>query len=99
MGYKVAAFNAMDSVPTLPSHQSLRQASTDLAREAAREIMRIYAGDHGVRDKADESPVTDADHAAEQSQCSFHSERSPFWAMLETAGQPLPAPGIRVTAV
>jgi 3'(2'), 5'-bisphosphate nucleotidase len=65
MGYKVAAFNAMDSVPTLPSHQSLRQACTDLAREAAREIMRIYAGDHGVRDKADESPVTDADHAAE----------------------------------
>ena len=65
MGYKVAAFNAMDSVSTLPSHQSLRQACTDLARAAAREIMRIYAGDHGVRDKADKSPVTDADHAAE----------------------------------
>ena len=65
MGYKVAAFNAMDSVPTLPSHQTLRQACTDLAREAAREIMRIYAGDLGVRDKADKSPVTDADHAAE----------------------------------
>ena len=27
--------------------------------------MRIYAGDLGVRDKADKSPVTDADHAAE----------------------------------
>jgi len=65
MGYKVAAFNAMDSVPTLPSHQTLRQACTDLAREAAREIMRIYAGDLGARDKADKSPVTDADHAAE----------------------------------
>ncbi len=65
MGYKVAAFNAMDSVPTLPSHQTLRQACTDLAREAAREIMRIYAGDLGVRDKADKSPVTDADQAAE----------------------------------
>src|SRR5258708_23239394 len=65
MGYKVAAFNAMDSVPTLPSHQTLRRACTDLAREAAREIMRIYAGDIGVRDKADKSPVTDADHAAE----------------------------------
>ena len=65
MGYKVAAFNAMDSVPTLPSHQTLRQACTDLARDAAREIMRIYAGDLGVRDKADKSPVTDADHAAE----------------------------------
>jgi 3'(2'), 5'-bisphosphate nucleotidase len=65
MGYKVAAFNAMDSVPTLPSHQTLRRACTDLAREAAREIMRIYAGDLGVRDKTDKSPVTDADHAAE----------------------------------
>jgi 3'(2'), 5'-bisphosphate nucleotidase len=65
MGYKVAALNAMDSVPTLPSHQTLRQACTGLAREAAREIMRIYAGDLGVRDKADKSPVTDADHAAE----------------------------------
>jgi 3'(2'), 5'-bisphosphate nucleotidase len=65
MGYKVAAFNAMDSVPALPSHQTLRHACTDLARAAAREIMRIYAGDLGVRDKADKSPVTDADHAAE----------------------------------
>src|SRR3981081_4962424 len=65
MGYKVAAFTAMDSVPTLPSPQTLREAGTDLAREAAREIMRIYAGDLGVRDKADKSPVTDADHAAE----------------------------------
>ena len=65
MGYKVAAFNAMDSVPALPSPQTLRHACTDLARAAAREIMRIYAGDLGVRDKADKSPVTDADHAAE----------------------------------
>jgi 3'(2'), 5'-bisphosphate nucleotidase len=65
MGYKVAAFNAMDSVSNQPSHQTLRQACTDLAIEAAREIMRIYAGDLGVRDKADKSPVTDADHAAE----------------------------------
>jgi 3'(2'), 5'-bisphosphate nucleotidase len=52
-------------VSHLPSHAALRLACTDLAREAAREIMRIYAGDHGVRDKADSSPVTDADHAAE----------------------------------
>src|SRR5260370_9297155 len=65
MGYKVAAFNAMDSVSNLPSHQILRQACTELASEPAREIMRIYAGDLGVRDKADKSPVTHADHAAE----------------------------------
>lgn len=65
MGYKVAASNAMDSVSHLPSPQALRQACTELARAAGGEIMRIYAGDLGVRNKADKSPVTDADHAAE----------------------------------
>jgi len=65
MGYKVAASNATESVPTLPSHQILRQSCTEFAVEAAREIMRIYAGDLGERTKADKSPVTDADHAAE----------------------------------
>ena len=50
---------------SLPSHQPLRDACTTIAREAAQEIMRIYAGDLGVRSKADKSPVTDADHAAE----------------------------------
>lgn len=49
----------------LPSLQILRDACTDLAADAAREIMRIYAGDLGERTKADKSPVTDADHAAE----------------------------------
>ncbi len=62
MGYKVASVKAM---PALPSLQSLRDPCTALARDAAREIMRIYAGDLGVRDKADKSPVTDADQAAE----------------------------------
>src|SRR5262245_47889816 len=55
----------MDSVSDLPSPLALRQACTELARAAGGEIMRIYAGDLGVRDKADKSPVTDADHAAE----------------------------------
>lgn len=49
----------------LPPLDTLRDATTTIAEEAAREIMRIYAGDHGVRDKDDRSPVTDADHAAE----------------------------------
>jgi 3'(2'), 5'-bisphosphate nucleotidase len=61
MGYKVAA---PMSTP-LPDRRALRDACTDLARAAAREIMRIYAGDLGARTKADQSPVTDADHAAE----------------------------------
>ena len=64
MGYKVAASTQCSMPPSL-YRATLRQACTDLAREAAREIMRIYAGDLGVRDKADKSPVTDADHAAE----------------------------------
>ena len=50
---------------TLANLSSLRDACTGLARDAAREIMRIYAGDLGERTKADKSPVTDADHAAE----------------------------------
>src|SRR6516165_10161796 len=61
MGYKVAAI----AMTTLPPLASLRESCTELARQAAREIMRIYAGDLGVRNKADKSPVTDADHAAE----------------------------------
>jgi 3'(2'), 5'-bisphosphate nucleotidase len=36
-----------------------------LAREAGAAIMTFYRGDVGVRHKADKSPVTDADHAAE----------------------------------
>ena len=64
MRYKVGAINATDSV-TPPSRETLRRACTEFAEEAAREIMRIYAGDLGVRNKADKSPVTDADHAAE----------------------------------
>jgi 3'(2'), 5'-bisphosphate nucleotidase len=66
MGYKVAATKATPSMTQpLPSHHHLRHVCTDLAVDAAREIMRIYAGDLGERTKVDKSPVTDADHAAE----------------------------------
>ena len=37
----------------------------DIALEAAAAIMQVYAGDIAVSRKADESPVTAADHAAE----------------------------------
>src|SRR5882672_7050427 len=67
MGYKVAAVKATDRMPpALPSPHALRDACSDFARAAAREIMRIYAGDLGERTKADKSPVTDADQAAEE---------------------------------
>jgi 3'(2'), 5'-bisphosphate nucleotidase len=67
MGYKVAAAEATDRMPpALPSPHALRDACSEFARTAAREIMRIYAGDLGERTKADKSPVTDADHAAEE---------------------------------
>jgi len=61
MGYKVAA----PMSTALPDRRTLRDACTALARDAAREIMRIYAGNLGTRTKADKSPVTDADQAAE----------------------------------
>jgi 3'(2'), 5'-bisphosphate nucleotidase len=55
-----------DSVTnSLPDLRTLRDACTVFARDAAIEIMRIYAGDLGERTKEDKSPVTDADHAAE----------------------------------
>ncbi len=54
----------MPSSP-LPTAHALRDACSSLACDAGREIMRIYAGDLGERTKADKSPVTDADHAAE----------------------------------
>jgi len=43
----------------------LADAIRDLAIAAGREIMRIYDGDFAVEQKADASPVTDADRAAE----------------------------------
>jgi 3'(2'), 5'-bisphosphate nucleotidase len=49
----------------LPPRPALREACTELAEAAAREIMRIYAGDVVVHDKADKSPLTEADGAAE----------------------------------
>jgi 3'(2'), 5'-bisphosphate nucleotidase len=49
----------------LPPRPALRDACTELAEAAAREIMRIYAGDVVVQDKADKSPLTEADGAAE----------------------------------
>ena len=64
MGYNGPAPNAMASV-TFPSRSTLLQACTEFADQAAREIMRIYAGDLGTRTKSDSSPVTDADQAAE----------------------------------
>ena len=84
MGYKVAASHTTGSVThTIPPISDLRQACTDLAEAAAREIMRIYAGDLGVRDKADKSPVTDADQAAE---------------LIIVAGLRALAPGVPVVA-
>ena len=65
MGYKVAADEATEPcpLPCPPLTPCATPAPTSPA--PAREIMRIYAGDLGERTKADKSPVTDADHAAE----------------------------------
>ena len=37
----------------------------DLAWRAGEVVMRVYAGEHGLRTKADDSPVTEADELAE----------------------------------
>ncbi|MPZ99226.1 MAG: 3'(2'),5'-bisphosphate nucleotidase CysQ [Dehalococcoidia bacterium] len=46
--------------------ESLAAALCALAEDAGREILDVYAGDIEVRDKADTSPVTDADERAER---------------------------------
>src|SRR6266851_3883879 len=85
MGYKVAAFNAMDSVSNLPSHQILRQACTDLALSAAREIMRIYAADAiivaGLRKLTPDTPVVAEEEMAAGRVPAIDAIRAggPFW--------------------
>ncbi len=51
---------------TLPSSSELSDALRRMARAAGDLIMTYYAEDFAVRDKADASPVTDADEAAER---------------------------------
>jgi 3'(2'), 5'-bisphosphate nucleotidase len=44
---------------------SLLPLAIDAAKEAGREILRVYASDFAVTHKGDRSPVTAADHAAQ----------------------------------
>jgi 3'(2'), 5'-bisphosphate nucleotidase len=46
--------------------QALAEAFCSIAEHAGHEILRVYHGEFEVRDKADASPVTDADERAEQ---------------------------------
>jgi 3'(2'), 5'-bisphosphate nucleotidase len=49
----------------LPETTIVMDVLCDLALAAGREIMRVYAGDFAVHAKADASPVTEADRAAD----------------------------------
>ncbi len=48
-----------------PIDKDLAESLLDVAQEAGREIMKIYATDFEVREKSDNSPVTEADEIAE----------------------------------
>lgn len=56
----------MTERPEIPDFPDLLQILTQVARDAGRVIMAIYATDFDVRDKDDDSPVTEADEKAEQ---------------------------------
>ncbi len=47
-------------------HHQLLEAVIDIARNAGDAILKIYAGEFKPRDKADSSPVTEADDRAEE---------------------------------
>jgi len=53
-------------MPAAAEHRRWIEHLPELARAAGRAIMAIYASDFAVRDKADASPVTAADDAAER---------------------------------
>ncbi|MFM2129066.1 MAG: 3(2),5-bisphosphate nucleotidase [Pseudomonadota bacterium] len=55
------------SAPTFTDAEleRLAHAAHDIAAEAARVVMEVYAGDFTVTHKADATPVTEADHEAE----------------------------------
>ena len=67
----------------LPDPADLVNALRDVALRAGREILAVYASDFTVRDKADASPVTEADTRAER-------------VILEGLGEC--APGVAVVA-
>ena len=71
MGYKVA----VPMSTTLPDRAALRSACTDLARDAAKEIMRIYAGELGQRAKADTLPDRSEGRAPLPYLCSESPDR------------------------
>lgn len=51
---------------TMPALAELIDPIGAIARQAGEEILRYYEGGYEVRDKADNTPVTDADEAAEK---------------------------------
>jgi 3'(2'), 5'-bisphosphate nucleotidase len=56
---------------------TLAEAFCSIAERAGQEILRVYHGEFEVRDKADASPVTDADERAEQLILESLSEVAP----------------------
>lgn len=92
-GFRELELCTIEIMMNLPSLSLLRDACTDLAREAAREILRVYAGDFGKRVKADKSPVTDADQAAEAIILAGLRHLTPGFAIIaeeEMAAGPAP---------
>jgi 3'(2'), 5'-bisphosphate nucleotidase len=69
---------------TLPTRDrdALLEAVLSLALRAGQAILTIYAGDFAVRAKADRSPVTDADEAAETIIVSGLAMLTPNWPVV-----------------
>ena len=65
-------------------------ALVGVARAAGEAILRVYGGDFGVAEKADESPLTEADLQAHQIIAAGLRQLAPDWPLLSEEATPPP---------
>ncbi len=85
-----AAQKIVDYVNMLGSLEGMAAAAADIAIKAGNKIMEIYNRDFAVAYKDDQSPLTEADLAADTVICDFLKERYGQYAILSEESQDNP---------
>jgi 3'(2'), 5'-bisphosphate nucleotidase len=70
--------------------QDLIEPVRQIARQAGRRILDIYESDYAVEQKADDSPLTDADLAAHATIVKGLSQLTPAWPILSEESSNIP---------
>lgn len=88
---QTAAQQIFDYVKMLFSLEQMTREAAKIAVSAGNKILEIYNGDFAVEYKDDNSPLTQADLAADTVICSFLKERYGQYAILSEETQDIPA--------